>query len=519
MPGSEDISAVVLRVVACLGAGVVLSACADSTSDAPPGDEAGAADAQLTEAISEPEAPAPLPPALAAINQPWIGDLDGMLERRVIRVAMPHAEPLFFYSNGAPRGILYEFVQQFERDLNKTYAQGHLRIYVVPVPMSRRRMISDLLNGHVDLIAADLTVTTGRKALVDFSLPLLREVQEVIVAGPMAPPLVRLRDLSGKTVYVRRSSSYHEHLSGLSASFVAHGLEPIDVRAADEFLEARDLLEMINASMLPMTVLDDYRAKLWEDVLPDIEVRGDLAVNEGGSIAWAWRQGSPQIAEQVNKFIRKHRPGTLFGNVVLQKYLDDRSWLQAATGTRDLDKLRGLADVFKTHAESYGQDWLMLAAQAYQESGLRQDRVSSAGAMGIMQVKKSTASDKNVGVDDISTVNGNIEAGARYMQFLKERYFTTEDISPLDSWLFALAAYNAGPAKVVRMQSQASAEGRDPNVWFQNVEVVAARQIGRETVQYVSNVFKYFIGYRLVWDQSRQREEASQLQQLSEIQQ
>ncbi|MEM9057719.1 MAG: transporter substrate-binding domain-containing protein [Pseudomonadota bacterium] len=498
------------RVWLCLV--VLLVACSEppaetDTTDAPAPDSAAAA---KDSAPAAPAEPAPLPPALAALNEPWTGDLDGMLERRVIRVALPHTEPLFFYSNGTPRGILYEFVQQFEKDLNATYADGHLKIYVVPVPMPRRDMIADLLDGHIDLVTADLTVTTGRKALVDFSLPLLRDVHEVVVAGPAAPPLASLRDLAGQTVYVRKSSSYHEHLSGLSASFVAHGLEAIDVQPAEEFLEARDLLEMINASMLPMTVVDDYRANLWVDVFPNIAVREDLAVNEGGSIAWAWRQDSPKLAGLVNKFIRKHRPGTLFGNVVLNKYLEDRSWLQAATGARDLDKLRGLADVFKTHARDNDLDWLMLAAQAYQESGLRQDRVSPAGAVGIMQIKLSTARDKNVGVEDISTIDANVEAGARYMRFLKDRYFTSDAIDPLDQWLFALAAYNAGPAKVVRMRSQARAEGRDPNVWFQNVEVVAARQIGRETVQYVSNVFKYFVGYRLVWEQNRKRE-ASQL--------
>ena len=488
---------------------LAVAACSARDEDGVTEADEAPADGQPAQAIAPAAPPAP-PPALRALREPWVGDFDGMRQRRVIRVAMPHAVPLFFYSDGSPRGILYEFVQQFERELNERLNTGNLKIYVVPVPVSRQRMIPDLLDGHVDMIAADLTVTTGRRALVDFSMPLLRDVREVVVAGPAAPPLDSLRDLAGQTVFVRVSSSYFEHLSGLSAFFAANGLEEIDIQPADEMLEAGDLIEMVSASLLPMTVVDNYRARLWAGVFPDIEVREDLAVNEGGRIAWAWRQDSPLLAEQVNRFIRSHRPGTLFGNVVMDKYLDNPRWIGAATTSRDLDKLRGLADVFRTFADEYGHDWLKLAAQAYQESGLRQERVSPAGAVGIMQVKPSTASDRNVAIDNIDTIEGNVEAGAKYMRFLEDRYFSSETIGELDSWLFALAAYNAGPAKVARLRTTARREGFDADVWFQNVEVIAAREIGRETVQYVSNVFKYFVAYRLVWDQTRQRARVQQ---------
>ena len=156
-----------------------------------------------------------------------------------------------------------------------------------------------------------------------------------------------------------------------------------------------------------------------------------------------------------------------------------------------------LVETFRKYGEQFDFDWMMLAAQAYQESGFRQNRRSAAGAVGVMQIKPSTASDRNVGVDDISTVDGNVHAGAKYMRFLADRYFSDERFDDLGQWLFSLAAYNAGPAKVSRLRREAAAEGYDPNRWFDNVEIIAARRIGRETVTYVSNVFKYYVGYQL----------------------
>jgi membrane-bound lytic murein transglycosylase MltF len=142
----------------------------------------------------------------------------------------------------------------------------------------------------------------------------------------------------------------------------------------------------------------------------------------------------------------------------------------------------------------------MLAAQAYQESELDNDRESPVGALGIMQIKPSTAADRNVGINDISSPADNIRAGSRYMRFIMDRYFSGPEMNDVQQWLFALAAYNAGPARIQRLRQQAAQEGYDPNLWLDNVELIAARKIGRETVRYVRNIFKYYVAYRLAWE-------------------
>jgi membrane-bound lytic murein transglycosylase MltF len=113
-----------------------------------------------------------------------------------------------------------------------------------------------------------------------------------------------------------------------------------------------------------------------------------------------------------------------------------------------------------------------------------------------MQVKPSTAADKNINVPDINILENNIHAGAKYMRFIADRYFS-EGMDDINRWFFSLAAYNAGPAKVARLRSEAEKNGLDPNRWFDNVEIIAARRIGRETIGYVANIYKHYVGYKM----------------------
>jgi membrane-bound lytic murein transglycosylase MltF len=281
--------------------------------------------------------------------------------------------------------------------------------------------------------------------------------------------------------------SYFEHLKALNKDFAARGLEPIRIESANEMLRTQDILEMVNAGLVNATVLDNYKANYWTQVFSDIEVRRDLVVRSGGEIAWVFRKDSPQLAETVNEFVRQHRQGTLIGNILIKRYMENAQWVLNATSEGSLERLRPTIELFRAGATIARLDPLMLIAQAYQESGLDHSRTSPAGAVGMMQVKPSTAADKNVGVDDVSLLADNIRAGAIYMRFLMDRYFANDGMDGIQQWLFALAAYNAGPAKIQRIRRQAEAEGHDPNRWLENVELVAARQIGRETVGYVSS--------------------------------
>ena len=476
---------------------ILLLAGCDSQSPVADVPSAEKPETAVVEAPPSPAVEQILPADLHGFWEPWHGDFDGMVERRVVRVLTTYGGYQFYYKEGRPQGAIVDMLRAFENYLNDKLDRGNVRIHVLPIPMSRDQLIPSLLQGHGDLIASDLTPTADRLAQVDFTRPILDNISEVIVMGSEVAAVERIEDLSNRSILVRPSSSYYEHLQSLSETFAAQQIAPPELIAADEMLEAEDIIEMISLGEVEMTVMDDYKAEFWAGVLPNVVVRKDLAVNTGGSIAWALRKESPVFAQHLERFLRKYGKGSLFGNDTYNRHLAAATRARCANSSGTTENIEHLISLFSKYGEQYSIDWLRLAAQAYQESGLRQDRRSSAGAVGIMQIKPSTASDKNVGIENVNELENNIHAGTKYLRFIADRYYSSEEFSELNQWLFSLAAYNAGPAKIARYRKEAATKGYDPSLWFDNVEIIASQRIGRETVTYVSNVFKYYVAYQL----------------------
>jgi membrane-bound lytic murein transglycosylase MltF len=456
------------------------------------------------------QAPAPLqlPDDYQALLTPRFDDLDGIAKSRAVRVLVVHSKLFYFLDEGQQRGVTYEALQAFEQHLNRKLKTKTLKINVIPIPVARDQLLPALVSGRGDIAAAGLTITEARRASVDFSAPFAEEVEEIVITGPNAPALATLHDLAGKTVWVRRSSSYHEHLTALNKTLKSAGRPPIEIRAADENLEDEDLIEMVAAGVLPMTVADSYLAEFWSQVFESAKPRPDLAVHSGNQIAWALRKNTPQLAAVVNEFVRTHRSGTRSGNIVLFKYLKSTKWVRNALADEEVSKLRPMAELFQTYSDRFDFDWLMVAAQAYQESGLDQKRKSHVGAVGVMQVMPTTAADRRVNVKRIEQLEPNIHAGTKYLRLLADEYFADPAIDERNRMLFCFAAYNAGPNRVQSLRREAAKQGLDPNKWFQNVEIVAARRVGRETVQYVSNIYKYYLAYQLMQERDELRRKA-----------
>ncbi len=437
----------------------------------------------------------PLPEHLATLLQPWKGDFGEMAERRVIRALVTFSMTGYFLDGATQRGITYEVLKNFEETINKKLKTGHLKMHVVLIPVGRDQLIPGLVEGRGDIAAANLTITPERSERVDFSHPVLTGVDEIVVMGPAAPEVSSLEALSGQEIHVRASSSYHESLKRLNRDLERLGLEPADLVLVDEYLEDEDLLEMVNAGLIPMVVVDRHKAEFWDQIFPDISLRPDLAVGSGGAIAWAFRKDSPGLKAEVDAFVKENKKGTLMGNILFKRYLQNTKWVVNSLSEDELDRFQATVDFFRKYGAEYGFDWLMLAALGYQESRLDQSVRSPVGAIGVMQVMPATAADRNVNIPDIEELENNIHAGTKYLRFLQDRYFDDQDVEPMQKVLFTLASYNAGPARVAGLRRRAGEMGLDPNRWFDNVEIVAAREIGRETVQYVSNIYKYYIAY------------------------
>ena len=438
-------------------------------------------------------------------KDPWTGDLDVMEEERVIRVLTVYGLGRYYLDGAEEKGLTYEMFKMFEDFINKKLGKKQLRVHVVFIPVARDQLIPGLIAGRGDIAAAALTITDERMEVVDFTNPVSRELSEVLVTGPAAARIDTLDDLSGQRIYLRASSSYRSSVDELNRQFRDRGLAEILVDDAAELLEDEDLLEMVNAGLLDWAIVDDYKAKIWADVFQNLTVREDLAFRSGGKIAWAVRKDSPKLAAALNEFLKSHRQGTLKGNILINRYLRDFDWAENALAADDYKRFQGLTRIFEKYGEQYGFDFLMVAAQGYQESRLDQSAKSRAGAIGIMQLLPSTAADSNVGISDISKAEPNIHAGVRYLDFIRSRYFSDPEMDRFNQTLFAFAAYNAGPARIRKLRDKAVQQGYNPNVWFDNVEVIAAKEIGHETVQYVANILKYYIAYRLTLQQMTER--------------
>jgi membrane-bound lytic murein transglycosylase MltF len=438
--------------------------------------------------------------------QPRFDDLDKMIERRMVRVLLPYNRLLYFFEGAQARGATYELMMEFETFLNKKFRPGARKIHVLVIPTPRDRLLSAITEGLGDIAAGNLTITPQRRQSVDFSDSLGTGVREIIVTGPKAPTITTIEELAGREVHVRASSSYYESLDTLNQRFRDKGLAPVRRVAVSEYLEDEDLLEMVAAGLINVTVVDSHKAEFWSSIHQKARFHHNLSIREDGRIGWAFRSGSPQLKQAVNEFVRIHKKGTLMGNILLKRYLKDNQWIRNALAEKEWQRLEEARTLMRKYAEQYGFDWLMIAALAFQESGIDQSKRSRHGAVGVMQILPSTAADKNVGVPDIHIMENNIHAGVKYLDFLRQRYFSGDEMSPVDRTLMTFASYNAGPARVSQLRAEAARSGLDPDVWFQNVEMIAARRIGRETVHYVANIFKYYIGYRLAFDQAELRQ-------------
>ena len=449
-----------------------------------------------------------LPESVAALlNAPFTGDFDEMVKRRVIRVGTVFNRTHYFVDKGQPRGLAYEGFKRFEEDLNARLKAGLLKVHVVMVPLSRDQLFPALQAGQVDLVAAALTITPSRQQFVDFSAPTRTNVSEIVVTGPGVAKVATPDDLSGREVFVRKSSSYYESLTNLNKSLAARHRPLVDIKEAPEALEDDDVLEMVNAGLVDATVMDDFMVEFWRQVFPDVQPQ-PAAVRTGGELAIGVRKNNPQLREVVNAWIKEVGPRSTFANVLNRRYLQSTTYVKTAASDAERRKLQLLRKFFETYADRYNVDYLLMAAQGYQESQLEQSVRSHVGAIGVMQVMPATGKDLAVG--DITQTEPNIHAGVKYFRFMMDKFYKDEPMSELDKGLMTLASYNAGPGRINQIRRETAKRGLDPNRWFGNVERVVSERIGRETVTYVGNIYKYYVAYRLVVDREAARARAKQ---------
>ena len=431
------------------------------------------------------------------------GDLGEMVKRHTIRALVLYSRSGFFYVDGRPQGIYYEALRAFEQFVNQKLRATKQQVQVTFIPVRPDQIETALTQGVGDLIAFGLVVTPDRQQQVAFTIPIQTDVQQIVVAGKRFGPVSSLEDLGGKQIFVNPLTTYPASLARVNESLRKQGKPTILIRPADKSLMDEDLLEMVNAGLIPATVTTTERADLWCQILQNVTPYPKLAIGSEGQLAWALRKNNPQLKELLDEFIKTRAVGTSFGNTLVRRYLQKTQFVKNATSASEIKKFNETVAYFKKYGSQYGFDYLMLVAQGYQESMLEQSAKSPGGAVGIMQVKPRIAAAAPISIPDVMTAENNIHAGVKVLRDIADTYFNDPKIDPVNRLLFTFAGYNAGPSRIAELRKKAPAQGLDPNKWFGNVELLVSESAGPVTVQYVSNIYKYYVAYKLVVEQGQ----------------
>ena len=431
-----------------------------------------------------------------------------MVKARNIR-ALVVLNPIgFFYDRGMPRGAIYEALEEFQKFVNKKLKTGQFPVNITYLPVAPGQLEAALTEGMGDLVANAVVITPEREQRFAFSTAIQTDVTQIVVSGSNFGSVSSLEDLGGKDIYVNPLMASYENLQKANASLQKAGKPLIQIKAADKNLNEDDLIQMVNAGLIPATVATKQRAELWSKVFDNLKPHPEVVLASGESTAWVMRKNNPQLKQLANEFLSTHNVGSSFGNTLLRRYLIKSTWVKNSTSAEEMKKFQTTIKLFQKYATEYDFDYLMLAAQGYQESMLNQDRKSPRGAVGIMQVLPKYAAASPINIANVESADGNIHAGVKMLRNIADTYFNDGKLDPTNRTLLVFASYNAGPNRIAGLRKKASAMGLDPNIWFANVELVAAQDIGQETVTYVGNIYKYYVSYKLALDEYGKRQEA-----------
>jgi membrane-bound lytic murein transglycosylase MltF len=459
----------------------------------------GAASAWASQAASSETSPQPVPVKRAEATQPAAPATVG--SSRVIRILVPYSRTLFFYDKSREMGILHEMGVSLEKWANDQArsAKDGKGVKVVFVPVPEDRLISDLRAGLGDVAAGGMTMPSGDGgADLDLNELIAADSGAALVFRKRGDAVSTLESLSGRRVVIHGSSPSYPQLKALSDRLVEEGRRPIRLYTVPEGLQDEDLVQMVDAGLVSVAVVDRYVAAFWSQILKGIQVDSGLLSRGGSEFAWAVRKDDPKLKQLIDGFMTRYRDAAPAGEKALKKYLGDPVFVANATARDEMAKFHKALDMFKKYGAEYDFDHLMIMALGYQESRLNQKARNPHGPVGMMQMTPSTASTSAVGIKGIEKDAGkNVEAAAKYLRYIADSYLDDPGIDRMNRTLMAFVGYNAGPRNLQLVRDAAEESGLDPNVWFQNVELAAARKLGRKTVDYISNIYKYYAAYRM----------------------
>ena len=436
-------------------------------------------------------------PQLSRLNYLSGDDLPEMLKRRTIRVLTTYSPSTYFIYEGRSYGFEYSLLKDYEKFINRRSPRRRIPTVVEFIPVPEKLLIPCLEMGIGDIVAAGMRRLPEHLHTVAYTIPYLRGVSEVLITHRRAPAVNSIEALSGRTIHIQPGWQNSKTLRRIDARLLVQGRQPLQRTISSGLLTSEDMLYLVNAGVIDLSIVESHIARLWSSAHPDIVILEFPEISAHTPISWAVRKNNPEFKASLDKFLRSRRSGSRFGNIYYRQYFKQTRWISNPLTPTDHAKFSRYVPLFRKYGSQYGFDWMLLAAVAYQESQMENFRRSHSGAIGLMQVMPTTAGDANVNIDNIRDPEQNVHAGTKYLALLRDVYFPAQNFAPEERIRFILASYNAGPNMIARCRRLAARMGRDPAKWFGHTELAARRLIGNETVRYVSNVIKYYMAYSL----------------------
>ena len=419
-------------------------------------------------------------------------DLAEIRSTGVLRVLINQSRNTSAEVKGQAIGSELHRLRALEQFLNRD-SRRKLKLKIIP--KAKEQLLPALLRGEGDLVVPGELLEPAPEQRVRASRALERNVPIVLVSSKVARRFQRVQQLAGQRLTLAQGSAAAQAVARVNQQLAERKLAPLSVDWAPASLAAEDVLEMVQAGIYPLTAVELPLAERWAKVLPKLRIERHLQLDNQQDTHWYLSPQAPMLAATLEQFFASYsRPAdhdVAFVRVNRRAYR-----VHSPLSRTDRQRLEKLRPTLQRYAQQSNFDWLSLAALAYKESSLNPNARSGKGPSGLMQITPAAA--RSVGVSNSQTLEGNVQAAAKYMAMIRKRFFASAQIAESDRLAFVLAGYNMGPERVQGMRTEAKRRGLNPNQWFFQVERVALEQAGMGVVSYVGSVHKYQLAFERV---------------------
>nr|WP_257604593.1 transglycosylase SLT domain-containing protein [Pseudomonas fluorescens] len=418
-------------------------------------------------------------------------DLAQIRSSKVLRVLVNQSRNSSGVVKGEPVGVEHPRLRALEHYLNARLPDSkHIRVKVIP--RAKEQLLAALQRGEGDLAApGELLDPTSLRGL-SASAPLMAPVSLTLVGRKGERGFARVEQLSGRTIALTTASAAGPVLEEINRKLVQRKRAPVKVEWVDPTLAVEDVLEMVQAGIYHLTVVEQPIAQRWSRVMPRLRLNTRLQLAPPDAMHWYVRRDASVLLVTVDQFLKSYRApanqDAAFERIYRRQYR-----VHNPLARIERKRLESVRPVLQKHAAAQQMDWLNLAALAYKESTLNPKARGMGGAHGLMQMTPAAA--RRVGVSNTGNVDGNVQASARYLALIRRKFFASPQLNERERMAFILAAYNLGPERVQAMRAEARRRGLNSNQWFFQTERIAMEQVGMGPVNYVNSVNKYFLAF------------------------